>query len=253
DVRERYAVPFIAQAGGVREARPGDGAWRALAAAIEAGSTIAALTADGDAAGPDAVLVCRPSPRLADPRGPPPLAEATEPALDRDQSNASVVLGERLLLKAYRRIQPGLNPDLELTAYLSEEAGFAGVPRVAGWAEVVTREDGASTVPMLQAFVAGGEDPYQTTAAPPPAVDRRPRTGGPGGRARPRGGLRAARGRPPRRARRAAGGRPGARAAAGDPRRAPRVAHRRPPTAGGGAGGAPGGGRRRRGRAPCRG
>ena len=64
------------------------------------------------------------------------------------------MLGERLLLKAYRRVQPGLNPDLEMTAYLSEEAAFGGVPRLAGWAEVVTREDGASTVAMLQAYVA---------------------------------------------------------------------------------------------------
>ena len=48
--------------------------------------------------------------------------------LGRDQSNTSVVLGERLLLKAYRRVQPGLNPDLELTAYLSEEARVPGRP-----------------------------------------------------------------------------------------------------------------------------
>jgi len=68
------------------------------------------------------------------------------------------------LLKAFRRIQPGLNPDLELTAYLSEEAGFAGVPRLAGWAEVVTRESGAATVAMLQAFVADAEDAYEKIA-----------------------------------------------------------------------------------------
>ena len=67
--------------------------------------------------------------------------------------NTSVVIGDRLLLKAYRHVQPGLNPDLELTAYLSEEAGFTGVPRLAGWAEAVTRDGGVATVAMLQAFV----------------------------------------------------------------------------------------------------
>jgi trehalose synthase-fused probable maltokinase len=164
EARERYAIPFVATGGSLREAAPGDGAWRALAVAIEDGATIAALTGDADAAGPDAVLVCRPSPGLDGLRGPMRLFEASERALGRDQSNTSVILGERLLLKGYRRIQPGLNPDLELTAYLSEEAGFGGVPRVAGWAEVVTREDGASTVAMLQELVAGGEDAFETTA-----------------------------------------------------------------------------------------
>ncbi len=122
---------------------------------------------DDPSSGPGAVLVCGPSPGLGalwdvEARG--PVGSAVERALGRDQSNTSVVLGDALLLKAYRRIQPGLNPDLELTAFLSEEAAFAGVPRLAGWAEVVTRDAGASTVAMLQAFVADADDAYETTA-----------------------------------------------------------------------------------------
>ncbi len=92
------------------------------------------------------------------------MATATERPLGRDQSNTSVVLGDSLLLKGYRRIQPGLNPDLELTAYLSEEAGFPGVPRLAGWAEAVTREAGTATVAMLSEFVAHADDVYEATA-----------------------------------------------------------------------------------------
>ena len=166
--------------GGWREAAEDDGAWLALAVAIAEGRTVAALTRDGLPAGAAnagdsaagatgqvaAALVCRPSPGFADTWGAPSdsLRTATERALGRDQSNTSVVLGDRLLLKGYRRIQPGLNPDLELTAYLSEEARFPGVPRLAGWAEVVTRESGASTIAMLQAFVADAEDAYEKTA-----------------------------------------------------------------------------------------
>ena len=123
--------------GGWREAADGDGAWRALAAAIAEGRTIPALAADDrrragtriGAGQVDAALVCRPSPGFADAVGRRPgrrSATPTRSPLGRDQSNTSVVLGGRLLLKAYRRIQPGLNPDLELTAYLSEEAAFAG-------------------------------------------------------------------------------------------------------------------------------
>ena len=172
---DRYAIPFVAEDGGWREAGDGDGAWRALAAAIAEGRTIPALAADDappagvaarGAGQVDAALVCRPSPGFAELWGEEPAALATtdEVALGRDQSNTSVVLGGRLLLKGYRRIQPGLNPDLELTAYLTEEAGFDGVPRLAGWAEVVTRDSGAATVAMLQAFVAHADDAYERVA-----------------------------------------------------------------------------------------
>lgn len=170
---ERYAVPFVeGEDGVIREAHEGDGAWRALAAAMAEGRTIPALGRDpgtGAAAmgaGVDAALVCRPSPGLAAlwPDGAGALAAADESALARDQSNTSVVLGGTLLLKAYRRIQHGLNPDLELTAFLSEEAEFPGVPRLAGWAEVVTRDGGAATLAMLQAFIAHAEDAYEATA-----------------------------------------------------------------------------------------
>jgi trehalose synthase-fused probable maltokinase len=167
---ERYAVPFATSAaGGASEAMEGDGAWRALAVAIAEGRTIPALSRDGSGTGHgsiDSALVCRPSPGFASawPGTVADLAVADERALGRDQSNTSVVIGERLLLKAYRRIQPGLNPDLELTAYLTEEAAFPGVPQLAGWAEAVTRDGGTATVAMLGTFVAHADDAYEATA-----------------------------------------------------------------------------------------
>ena len=177
---ERYLMPFSRRDGDWVEAVDGDGAWRALAAAIAEGRTIAALTRDGISADlkvargataggsgqVGAALVCRPSPGFADAWGEAAgsVRTAAEAPLGRDQSNTSVVLGDRLLLKGYRRIQPGLNPDLELTAYLSEEAAFGGVPRLAGWAEVVTRESGAATVAMLQVFLGDADDAYEKTA-----------------------------------------------------------------------------------------
>ena len=171
---DRYAIPFVLRDGVVREASGGDGAWLALAAAIAEGRTIPAMARAGTSrsagaggAAVEAALVCRPSPGFADAWAggePADVAMAGEAPLARDQSNTSTVIGGRLLLKGYRRIQPGLNPDLELTAYLTEEAGFAGVPRLAGWAEAVTRDGGVATVAMLQAFVPGAEDVYERTA-----------------------------------------------------------------------------------------
>jgi trehalose synthase-fused probable maltokinase len=74
------------------------------------------------------------------------------------------VLGERLLLKVYRRVAPGLNPDLELTAYLAEERGLRLVPALAGSAEYVAPEGSVATLAMLEELVPDAEDAYETTA-----------------------------------------------------------------------------------------
>ena len=175
--RERHATPFVLRDGEVREAVAGDGAWRALGVAIATGRSIPALprepgspvagTAGSTGAGPiDAALVCRPSPGFADAWGgdPATLAVAEETAIAGDRSTPPVVLGGRVVLKTYRPLEPGLNPDLELTAYLGEEAEFTGVPRLAGWVEAVTRDDGVATVAILQAYVADAADAYERTA-----------------------------------------------------------------------------------------
>jgi trehalose synthase-fused probable maltokinase len=169
DRPSRYSVALTSVDDRLAPAAQGDGAWRALAAAIADGRTIPAVprpARPGSAPGPvTAALVCRPAPALRSlaPGGAPEVAAAVERPLGADQSNTSVVLGERLLLKAYRRIEDGLNPDLELNAFLSEEAGFAAVPALAGYAEIVT-QGGAATVALLQEFVADGVDAYEATA-----------------------------------------------------------------------------------------
>ena len=170
---DRYAIPFALRDGVVREAAHGDGAWRALAVAIAEGRTIAAMARDAASEAPgadrgqvDAALVCRPSPGFVDAwdGAVAEVGSAAERPLGREHANTSAVIGDRVLLKAYRRIQTGLNPDLELTAFLSEEAGFTGVPRLAGWAEAVTRDGGVATLAMLQAYVPGAEDVAERTA-----------------------------------------------------------------------------------------
>ena len=103
---------------------------RALLAAIAEGRAIAAL--GRDPAGP----VRRRSwsaarhPRLAElvPSDAAEIGALSERGLGADQSNSSSVLGETVLLKTYRRLEPGLNPELELVAFLTEEAGFGGRP-----------------------------------------------------------------------------------------------------------------------------
>ncbi|HEU4672294.1 MAG TPA: maltose alpha-D-glucosyltransferase [Candidatus Limnocylindrales bacterium] len=57
-----------------------------------------------------------------------PLPAATSRA---EQSNTSVVLGERLMLKLYRRVEPGISPDVEIGELLTER-GYTHTPPVAG-------------------------------------------------------------------------------------------------------------------------
>jgi maltose alpha-D-glucosyltransferase/alpha-amylase len=87
-----------------------------------------------------------------------------ERSLGADQSNTSVVVGERILVKAYRRLETGLNPELELLAFLTEVAQFPAVPPLAGFAEVVSATSGAATVAIAQSFVAGGADAFEVLA-----------------------------------------------------------------------------------------
>jgi trehalose synthase-fused probable maltokinase len=136
---------------------PGDGAWRALAVAI-GGARILGTDAGG-------ALVCRPAPALPAfaPGGPREIAGWSERSLGADQSNTSSVLGERLLLKAFRHLEPGLNPDLELTAFLSEDRGLRLVPALAGSAEHVDRDGSVTTVAILEELVPDAEDAYETT------------------------------------------------------------------------------------------
>ncbi len=180
--RQRYTLGLTGPS--LREALPGDGTWRALGVAMGEGRIVPGLTASSDdASGPAggrddaatttpgpgtvlAALVCRPALAFGNlvPDGARQIATGTERDLGADQSNTSVLLAERLVLKAYRRLQPGLNPDLEMTAFLSEEAGFPAVPRLAGFAEVVSARDGTSTVAMAQEYVADGADAFEWLA-----------------------------------------------------------------------------------------
>jgi maltokinase len=80
-----------------------------------------------------------------------------------EQSNSSVVFGERAILKAYRRLEPGEGPELELLRFLAAH-GFAHAPRLLGW----YRYEGApiaATLGVLQEYVAGARDGWDLALA----------------------------------------------------------------------------------------
>ena len=103
----------------------------------------------------------RPSPALSevlDGEEPP------EPSIFRaEQSNTSVIFGQSLILKLFRRVEDGINPDLELGRYLVERAHFTHTPRVAGALEY--QQDGGepTTLAILHEFVPNEGDAWQYT------------------------------------------------------------------------------------------
>ena len=94
-----------------------------------------------------------PTPGWVFPRDPDALAVRR---LIGEQSNTSVVVAD-LVLKSLRRPQPGLNPDLEITRFLTTRTAFRHVPRLAGWVEY-SRAGQSSTLAVLQEFVPNTGD-----------------------------------------------------------------------------------------------
>jgi maltose alpha-D-glucosyltransferase/alpha-amylase len=80
-----------------------------------------------------------------------------------EQSNSSVILGDRLILKAYRRLQEGINPELEMGRFLTEMSPFAQVAPVAGYVEYQAADGSVATLALLQAFVANQGDGWSYT------------------------------------------------------------------------------------------
>ncbi|MFF4601371.1 maltokinase [Streptomyces sp. NPDC001339] len=79
-----------------------------------------------------------------------------------EQSNSSLVYGESFILKVFRRIEPGINPDLELSRALAGTP-CARVPAPAAWFESAATDGSgeATTLGVLQPFLAGSTDGWQ--------------------------------------------------------------------------------------------
>ena len=76
-----------------------------------------------------------------------------------EQSNTSVVFDEELILKVFRRLEPGINPELEMLRFLTEH-GFANIAPLGGWYAYSGGPLGA-TLGILQQYVRGGIDGWE--------------------------------------------------------------------------------------------
>jgi len=82
-------------------------------------------------------------------------AGLTPRLLDAEQSNSSLVYGDSYILKIFRRVQPGINPDLEVPWALARQ-GCTRVPAPVAWFR--TSQPQAATLGVLQPFLRDAAD-----------------------------------------------------------------------------------------------
>src|SRR5690349_18416107 len=81
--------------------------------------------------------------------------------LTGEQSNTSVVFGDRLIVKYFRRLVDGVNPELEMSRHLTERAGFANTPRLAGALESLAADGSVATFAVAHVLVPGASDGWR--------------------------------------------------------------------------------------------
>jgi maltokinase len=97
--------------------------------------------------------------RLEGPGGSYPPPDAGERPLGRDQSNSSYVLGERALVKCYRRLWPGTHPEVEIVSFLA--ARSAAIPAVLGSLHYTDAAGEDWAIALVQELVPAAEDGWE--------------------------------------------------------------------------------------------
>jgi maltose alpha-D-glucosyltransferase/alpha-amylase len=80
-----------------------------------------------------------------------------------EQSNSSIIYGDRLILKLFRRQQPGPNPDIEIGRYLTETAHFDRIPRFVRSLQYESQPEEPSAIAIVQKLVANEGDGWKWT------------------------------------------------------------------------------------------
>jgi maltose alpha-D-glucosyltransferase/alpha-amylase len=88
------------------------------------------------------------------------LPDAT--ASKAEQSNTSLIFGDKLILKSYRRVDEGVNPELDIGRFLTS-AGFANAPPLVGSLEYRRGRGRSLTIAVMHGFVPNEGDAWKYT------------------------------------------------------------------------------------------
>ncbi|MCP8311356.1 MAG: maltose alpha-D-glucosyltransferase [Candidatus Methylarchaceae archaeon HK02M1] len=84
--------------------------------------------------------------------------------LEAEQSNASIIYGNKLILKVFRRLEKGVNPDLEIGHFLTKKVAFPYIPPLVGYFEYRQQKNSEPiTLAILHDYVQNAEDAWQYT------------------------------------------------------------------------------------------
>lgn len=88
---------------------------------------------------------------------------AQEKMMGVEQSNTSIVIAKKMMLKIYRRVAVGSHPEVATTSFLTETAGFKNTPAYLGVAELELPDGKPLALAILQEFVANEGDGWNYT------------------------------------------------------------------------------------------
>ncbi len=78
-----------------------------------------------------------------------------------EQSNTSLVFGDRLIFKLFRKLDSGVNPDFEISKFLSDHTAFRNIPPMAGAIEYQQMNGEQATLGILQGLVRNEGDAWK--------------------------------------------------------------------------------------------
>ncbi|MBN1607571.1 MAG: maltose alpha-D-glucosyltransferase [Polyangiaceae bacterium] len=91
------------------------------------------------------------------------LAQLSARTGSAEQSNTSVLFGDRFIMKVFRRVEEGTSPDVEVGRFLTEQRAFAQVPALAGFIEYRASGKPSASVAMVQRLVQSEGDGWAWT------------------------------------------------------------------------------------------
>src|ERR1019366_8693645 len=85
-------------------------------------------------------------------------------AIEREQSNSSVIVDNKYVIKILRRVTAGIHPEIEIGRFLVDVAHFQNAPSLLGTVELVEGENRTALV-VMHAFVENQGDAWTVTSA----------------------------------------------------------------------------------------
>jgi maltose alpha-D-glucosyltransferase / alpha-amylase len=84
-------------------------------------------------------------------------------AVEAEQSNSTALVDNDYVVKVYRKLETGINPEIEMSQFLTENAEFANTPALLGSCELVEGEQ-HSAIGVVHAFVQNQGDGWTVTS-----------------------------------------------------------------------------------------